>query len=315
MNNQALPFLVHETDISGRLVQLTDVAQDIASRRTLPIPVQGLLAEAVAIAGAMRSLLQFQGKLIIQAKGKGPVSMLVAQATPDGGLRATANVDEKRLKAYGKIPSFYALLGEGYVAFSLDRGSDFDLTQGIVELQKEGLAASLQHYFDQSDQISLRLISAAKFRDTGWVSGAIAIQRLPLIGGEGATDSAASGQTYGERTGAKIGHEEIAKDMWDEVLTLFNTTKASELTDPNLSGQQLLYRLFHEQGVRVAEPEGLTRFCVCDKERFVIALQSLNEADLSEVFTDGQASSTCEFCGTTYTASREELASFARSAI
>ena len=85
MTNQSLPFLVHQTDMSGRLVQLTHVAQDLATRREFPPAVQALIVEAAAVAGALRSLLKFQGKLIIQAKGKGPVSMLVAQADADGG--------------------------------------------------------------------------------------------------------------------------------------------------------------------------------------------------------------------------------------
>ena len=308
MSNQSLPFLVHQTDMSGRLVQLDTVAQDLATRRDFPPAVQGLIIEAAAIAGALRSLLKFQGRLIIQAKGKGPVSMIVAQADPDGGLRATADLAGDRLKAYGEWPSFYAMLGEGYVAFTLDRGADFERTQGIVELKPEGLAASLQHYFDQSDQVSLRLISGSRLTEAGWVTGALALQRLPLLGGEGAADSSAAGQSYGAREGEKLGQEEVAETLWEEALALLHTLSVEELTDPNLPGQDLLYRLFHEQGVQVAEADALSRTCQCDKERFIVALKSLSAEDLAEIFEAGPAESTCEFCGTTYVATPEDLA-------
>ena len=307
MTNQVLPFLIHGTDMSGRLVQLNQVAQDIASRRAFPAPVQGLVAEATALAGGLHALLKFQGKLIVQVRGKGPVSMVVAHAEADGGLRATATVDTTRLQAYGKHTSFYALLGEGHVAFTLDRGGDFERTQGIVTLQRAGLAASLQHYFDQSDQVDLRVVSAARFRETGWVAGAILLQRLPMLGGGGAADSTAAGSRYGARAGAHLGQEDAAHRMWETALALLGTVTETELTDPNLSGQRLLYRLFHEQGVRVGEPQALQRTCACDRERFLVALRSLPQGDLDDVFAGGDASSTCEFCGTTFTATRADL--------
>ncbi len=307
MTNQALPFLIHGTDMSGRFVQLNQVAQDVATRRAFPMPVQGLIAEATALAGGLHALLKFQGKLIIQVRGKGPVSMVVTHAEVNGGLRATATVDTNRLQAYGKHPSFCALLGEGHVAFTLDRGADFERTQGIVTLQRAGLAASLQHYFDQSDQVDLKVFSAARFRETGWVAGALLLQRLPLLGGDGAADSTASGSRYGVREGVHLDQEDTARRMWETALALFGTVTEEELTDPNLSGQRLLYRLFHEQGVRVGEPQALHRTCACDKKRFLVALRSLPQTDLDEVFAEGDASSTCEFCGTTFTATPSDL--------
>ena len=307
MTNHSLPFLLHQTDMSGRLVQLDSVAQDIATRRDFPPAVQGLIAEAAALAGALCSLLKFPGKLIIQARGKGPVPMIVAQADGEGGLRATAELDGDRLSAYGKWPSFYAMLGEGYVAFTLDRGADFERTQGVVELKPEGLAASLQHYFDQSDQVNLRLISGAKQHEGAWVAGALALQRLPLMGGEGSSDSTASGQTFGAREGEKIGDEETAEAQWIEALALLGTLSLDELTDPKLTSSELLYRLFHEQGVQVAEADALQRTCACDVERFVAALKTLGSEDLAEIFQDGKAESTCEFCGTTYRVTPDDL--------
>lgn len=307
MTNHSLPFLLHQTDMSGRLVQLQSVAQDIASRRDFPLAVQGLIVEAAAVAGALCSLLKFQGTLIIQARGKGPVPMIVAHADGQGGLRATAEVTRDRLDAYGKWPSFYAMLGEGYVAFTLDRGADFDRTQGVVELKSEGLAASLQHYFDQSDQVNLRLMSGARQVEGSWVAGAIALQRLPLMGGEGAADSSAAGQTFGAREGEKIGAEEAAEEQWTEALALLGTLAVEELTDPSLPSRDLLYRLFHEQGVQVAEADALERTCACDAERFIKALKTLSAEDLAEIFEDGEAESQCEFCGTTYRVTPHDL--------
>ena len=293
--------------MSGRLVQLTDVAQDLATRRDFPPPVQGLIAEAAALAGALRSLLQFQGRLIIQARGKGPVSMIVAQADSDGGLRATAELKGERLNAYGDWPSFYAMLGEGYVAFTLDRGADFEQTQGVVELQREGLAASVEHYFSMSDQVNLRLLSATRQVDGAWVAGALALQRLPLLGGEGAADSTAAGKEVGQRQGQTLGDEEKLEDQWQTALAFLNTVSDQELTDPMLASTDLLYRLFHEQGVQIAEADALSRTCHCNAERFIAALRTLGPQDLEEIFQDGPAESTCEFCGTTYSVDKDHI--------
>ena len=147
------------------------------------------------------------------------------------GACAPPQNEWERLEAYGDWPSFYAMLGEGYVAFTLDRGTDFEQTQGVVELKKEGLAASLQHYFDIPDQVNLRLLSAARQVEGAWVAGA-ARNAYPYWAGRRRWSSAA-GREVGEQQGTQLGDEEAADTLWQEALAFLGTVSDAELTIPH----------------------------------------------------------------------------------
>ena len=151
---------------------------------------------------------------------------------------------------------FTTLLGRGMWPLPSTAGQILSKHRALWICAVKGLAASLQHYFDMSDQVNLRLLSAARQVDGAWVAGALALQRLPLMGGEGAADSTAAGRIVGERKGSQLGDEEAAENQWQEALALLGTV-SQELTDPSLSSEDLLYRLFHEQGVQVAEADAL----------------------------------------------------------
>lgn len=290
-DNLAQPYMVHGTDISGRLVRLGSTVNEIATVHNYPAPIAALLAEATALAAAMASSLKFEGKLILQTQSDGPVNMLVADVTTDGALRGYAQFDEAAYTALS-MHDFRSLLGKGYIAFTVDQGQYTERYQGIVDLSGSSLAECIQHYFYQSDQVDMTVRVAADRDSAGaWRAGAILAQRLPEIGGEGEVSDGAA-----------------ARDAWDRALAFINSVQADELTDVNLPAQTLLYRLFHEDGVRVSETQALRHQCQCSEDRLKTVLLSLSAEELADCFVDGTVSSTCEFCNTTYAFTPEDLA-------
>ena len=290
VDNFAQPYMVHGTDISGRLVRLGSTVQNILDVHQYPAPIAALLAEAAALAAAMASSLKFDGKLILQTQSDGPVNMLVADVTTSGELRGYAQFDQAKYDALG-MHDFRSLVGKGYIAFTVDQGQHTERYQGIVDLEGADLGECIQHYFAQSDQVDMAVrIASDRSTDGQWRAGAILAQRLPEIGGEGeVTDS------------------EAAEDAWNRALAFLGSVKRDELTDSDLSANTLLYRLFHEDGVRVSDLKPLVHACQCSEDRLRTVLLSLAPEELAECFVDGTVSSTCEFCNTTYVFTPEDL--------
>ena len=289
-DDMALPYMVHGTDISGRVVRLGTTVDGIASVHNYPAPIAALLAEAAALAAAMASSLKFDGKLILQTQSNGPVGMLVADVTTKGDLRGYAQFDEEAYAALS-MHDFRSLVGSGYIAFTVDQGQYTERYQGIVDLSGDTLAACIQHYFAQSDQVDMIVRVAADQYPAGqWRAGAILAQRLPEIGGEG-----------------ELADGEAAREAWDRALAFIGSVKREELTDPNLPAETLLYRLFHEDGVRVSETHSLRHSCQCSEDRLKTVLLSLSAEELADCFVDGAVRSTCEFCNTTYAFTPDDL--------
>jgi molecular chaperone Hsp33 len=290
-DNLAQPYMVHGTDISGRLVRLGSAVDGIINVHDYPAPVAALLSEAAALAAAMASSLKFEGKLILQTQSDGPVGMLVADVTTDGALRGYAQFDAAAYTALS-MHDFRSLVGKGYIAFTVDQGQYSERYQGIVDLSGSNLAECIQHYFHQSDQVDMT-VRVSSDRDSAgkWRAGAILAQRLPEIGGEG-----------------EVSDGDAAQDAWDRALAFINSVQPEELTDADLPAETLLYRLFHEDGVRVSERQALRHDCQCSEDRLKTVLLSLSAEELADCFIDGVVSSTCEFCNTTYAFTPEDLA-------
>jgi molecular chaperone Hsp33 len=289
----SLPFQIEQCDTRGRLVRLGPAIDHILARHDYPEPVAYLLAEAVALTATMATALKFDGVFSLQAKGDGPVSTLVADCRTPGHLRGYASFDAERLDGLqlgpgGTTSLVPLLLGKGYLAFTIDpQSADLERYQGIVDLAGSSLADAAHAYFAQSDQLNARVVlSAAHHRKPGelrrhWRSGGILLQQLPLQPGGLSTE---------ERGYA-----------WEKVTALLGTTRADELTDPLLGHNELLYRLFHEDGVRVFETQALRDRCTCssDKVRGILTTFSAEEiADMTR--DDGRITVTCQFCSETY---------------
>lgn len=291
-DDAVFPFQLDGSAVRGRMVKLGAVVDEVLSRHAYAPPVSVLLGEALALAALLGSALKFDGKLILQIKGSGPVSLLVTDYETSGGMRAYAGVEET--KPLPADASAKDLLGEGYFALTIDQGPDTDRYQGVVPLDGTSLADFALAYFSQSEQIptALELAVGRSYQAGGegetWRAGGIMAQFMP---GEGGAR---------ERGEAEL-LKEVDEEEWLNAATLLSTTQADELLDPTLPPEDLLYRLFHEGGVRAFEPAPLAFRCGCTREKIVAVLSRYEAAELAAMAEeDGRIHVTCEFCNEAY---------------
>jgi molecular chaperone Hsp33 len=288
------PFLLESSGIRGRLLRLGPVADTILRRHDYPPAVARLLGEMLALAGALASLMKYEGVFTAQAKGDGPVALLVSDVTAEGDLRGYAGFDDERLAALldsGREVGLEDLMGEGYFAYTVDRGPGRERYQGIVALAGRTLADCLQHYFLQSDQVQSGIVLAAEKIADEWRSGALILQRIPEAGPTEAPLSSIEDQ-----------------DSWRRAMTLQVTCGKRELLDFSLSSHDLLYRLFHEEGVRVFEPRPLRAACRCSRERLEKVFTAMPREEVTALTVDGVVEARCEFCNARYLFDEEALA-------
>jgi molecular chaperone Hsp33 len=297
------PFQIDAPGLRGRLVRLGASVDEVLSRHDYPEPVARLLGETLALAAALSGALKYDGVFSLQTKGDGPVRMMVADITSEGALRGYAAFDEQALNealSSGAGAPLTApvprLLGRGHLAFTVDQGPDTERYQGIVELAGGTLADCAHHYFRQSEQLQAG-IKLACDRQPGpdgasrWRAGALMLQRLPES--EVQTDDEAI---------------EDADDDWRRSLLMMGSSTTAELTDPTVTPDQLLFRLFHEDGVRVYRAQAVRAGCRCSRERVSRMLQALPRTEVAELKVDDQVVVTCEFCNSRYTFTDPQLA-------
>ena len=283
----SLPFQIDRTGLRGRLVRLGDQVDAILQRHAYPPVIAVLLGEALALAACLASTVKFDdGVFTLQARGGGgPVRLLVADVTSEGALRGYVGFDADRLAELAEDDvSTARLFGGGHLAFTVDQGADYERYQGIVELAGESLAESVHHYFRQSEQIASGLkLACAPDPDGRWRAGALLVQKLP--------DDAA-------RRGAP---EEVAElieadEGFRRALILLGSATTEEMTDRDLTAEALLFRLFHEDGVRVYDEWRLIDRCRCRLDRVEDVLRQFGREQIEEFKVDGVVTVTCEFC-------------------
>jgi molecular chaperone Hsp33 len=295
------PFQIDAFALRGRHVRIGPVLDRIIGQHGYPEPVARMLGEAAALAATLAGALKYEGIFTLQTKGDGPIGLMVADVTSDGAVRGYAQYDADALAGLdGAGNSVPKLIGAGYLAFTVDQGQHTERYQGIVEITGATLAECAHHYFRQSEQIEVGIRLAAGRTESGWRAGAIMLQRLPL---EGGTESLLAFD--GEQAA------EAQDDGWRRSLMLLGTCTDAELIDPNLDSDQLLFRLFHEDGVRVYPAQPLEARCRCSRERIENVLKTLPPDDLQHLVVDGKVGVTCEFCSTFYEFSPEEIETLA----
>ena len=258
-------FVFERTNVRGQLVHLDATWRAILERRDYPPPVRELLGQAMAAAALLVTTIKFNGSLILQVQGDGPVSLIVVQAKADRTLRGLAHWSDPVLP--GPLAQ---LVGKARLAITIDQGGDRERYQGIVALDaEENFAAALEDYFARSEQLATRLwLSAGEGRAAG-----LLLQALP-----GETEDA---------------------DAWNRVVQLADTWREQELLE--LSQRELLRRLFHEEDVRLFEPEPVSFRCTCTRERIETVLRSLGYAEVKGIIEEqGRVSVDCEFCNQNY---------------
>ena len=302
-----LPFEVKPLGVRGRLVRLGETVDDILHRHDYPPAVSALLAEAVALTAMLGTTLKFDGKFILQTKTDGPVDMIVADFISPGKIRGYARFDRGGVEALDQ-PGHAQLMGNGYLAMTIDQGPDMERYQGIVPLQGDDLTAAAHSYFEKSEQIPTRIrLAAGPVIQRGgqgerWRAGAIMVQHLPRDGGFSPLP-----RHSGD---APEGHDEPIDedDDWVKARLLLDTAEDHELLDPQLSAERLLYRLYHEDGVTAYPATPVERYCSCSRENITKMLQRFPADDQADMIEDGEIGVTCEFCSTLYRIDPAELA-------
>ncbi|QEE13093.1 Hsp33 family molecular chaperone [Bartonella krasnovii] len=306
-----IPFQVEELDIRGRVVQLGKTLDSILNRHQYPEPVSYLLAEALLLTVLLGTSLKLTGKFILQTHSDGPVNMLVCDFSPPSSLRGYARFDKEQLKQAidNDQISSKNLLGKGTLAFTIDQGPNMQPYQGIVALDGSNLQEAARTYFDQSEQIStdIRLAVAILInRDNqgkpqkSWRAGGILTQFLPQASSHHQIDN-----LHQKREETK--DQTQLDNQWQEAKILMATIESSELTDPQVGSKRLLYRLFHEQGVRVFNPFSLVDQCSCSREKIKGMLESFPSDERNEMVKNKYISVTCEFCSKMYRFTLQEF--------
>jgi molecular chaperone Hsp33 len=304
-----LPFRTVRSGVIGRLVRLGPAVDEILSHHAAPNAVSQTLGEAVALTALLGTALKIDGKLTLQTKTDGLLDFLVVTYEPPGRLRAYARYDKKRVGADDDIAQG-ELIGSGHLAITIDPGEEMERYQGIVALTGDGVGEAALTYFHQSEQLPsfVRLAVARHYTagDKGkpgrwqWRAGGLMIQHLARAGGtEAALDEAfGDDEPYSEED-----------DDWERTRILASTVEDHELLDPTLPPDRLLYRLFHEEGVRAFPAASIEAYCRCSRERVEGFLRSFGAKELTDMREpDGSISVTCEFCTKTYRFAPDEIA-------
>jgi molecular chaperone Hsp33 len=294
-DDSVLPFAVEALDLRGRLVRLGPAVHSILSHYNYPPVVARLLGEASALAILLGSLLESHGRFQLQTKSDGVVDMLVVDYEAPGRLRGFARFDAERLKAE-RPAAPGELLGRGHLALTIEREEDAARYQGVVALEPAGLAEAAHNYFRQSEQIPsfVRLAVAESVTPEGrsWRAGGLLLQYLP------SGSARLRDLPPGDAPEGAWEPSYVEDDAWLEGLSLAGTIEDHELVDPSLSGERLLYRLFHERGVKVFPEREISEFCRCSPERVEKMLSSFSPEERRDmVGDDGKIGVTCEFCG------------------
>jgi molecular chaperone Hsp33 len=301
-----LPFEVSSLDLRGRVVRLGPVVDKILEKHDYPPPVAKLLGEAIVLTVMLGSALKIEGRFILQTQTEGPVRMLVVDFSTPGKVRACARYDKNRVAAAienGKT-AVGDLLGEGHLAMTIDQGPDMSRYQGLVALNGGSLEDAAHEYFLRSEQIPTRvrlavgeeLQKASGGANHRWRAGGIMLQFLPK-----SPERARVADLHpGDAPEGVEPHVVPEDEAWAEGQALVGTVEDLELIDPALSSERLVYRLFHEPGVRVFEAADVRAECSCSRDAVEAMLKSFSQDDRDHMIEDGRISVTCEFCSTSY---------------
>ncbi|MGD8934952.1 MAG: Hsp33 family molecular chaperone HslO [Thiogranum sp.] len=258
-------FVFERTDVRGELVHLDASWRAMLERQDYPSAVRNLLGEALAAAALLSATVKIDGSLQLQLHGDGPVSLLLAEVTAQGTLRGLAHW-------HGEVPD--GKLGEqvgaaARLALTIDPGGGGERYQGLIAVEKDTLAATLEDYFQRSEQLATRLwLAAGERRASGML-----LQRLP-------------------------GRSRDAED-WNRDVFLGDTVSPEELLD--LTARELLRRLFHEEDVRLFDAEPLSFRCSCSAERIETMLRGLGYDEVRDILEqEGDVQVSCEFCRQVY---------------
>jgi molecular chaperone Hsp33 len=314
VEDSVLPFEVAALDLRGRVVKLGPMLDEILTRHDYPAPVAKLVAEATVLTVLLGSSLKFDGRFILQTQSNGPVRMLVVDYTSPGNIRACASFDPARLAQIvaEQGASTASLLGTGHLAMTIDQGPDMSRYQGLVGLAGGDLEDAAHEYFLRSEQIPTRvrlavaeeLSASADGPRHRWRAGGMLLQFLP----KKAERMRGPDLDPGDAPEGVAPHALPEDAAWVEGRSLIATVTDIELIDRDLSSERLLYRLFHEHGVRVFRDNAVHAQCSCSRDSVATMLRRFSQDDRDHMVENGAITVTCEFCNARYAFAPEEVA-------
>ena len=266
MSDSLQRFLLESTPVRGEIVHLDATWRAVLERCRYPAPLQSLLGDMMAAAALLSAILKFEGSLIMQMQGNGPVQLLVVEATSEHTLRATAKWEHELPQ--GNVTE---LLGAGRFVISIVPTSGKQTYQGIVAIEGESIAQVLEHYMARSEQLETRLWLAS---DSQAAAGML-LQKLPAAPTQDA-------------------------DAWNRATQLGETIRREELL--SLPAREIIRRLYHEEDVRVFESRPVAFRCSCSRERVTSMLRMLGHDEVRSIIAERNSVEVdCEFCGRHYT--------------
>jgi molecular chaperone Hsp33 len=268
-------FLFDETHIRGEVTTLSKSYQAIKQRQNYPPAVSAILGEFLAAASLLSATLKFKGIVSIQAIGRGAITSLVAECSNNTQLRGIVRGD---YQSVSDSDNFKTLLGSATLAITIEPEGR-ERYQGLVPIDKDNLSECLEYYFTQSEQLSTKIkLAADQHRAAG-----ILIQEMP-----------------------HSRDDEQTQENWQHLSLLLESLKPEEQLE--LEHEQQLYRLFHEQQVRLFDPEDLQFFCSCSKPRTAKTLISLGYDEINDLYQEqGPIQVICEFCGQRYVFDKDDI--------
>ena len=279
MKDTLQKFMVDKAPVRGELVELSATWQQVLARRDYPVAVKRLLGEMLSAAALLSATLKFNGEIVMQVHGDGPVKLLVVECDSQLRLRATAKVIEGEVVPDdATLTQLVNLNGQGRFAITLDPQDKMpgqQAYQGIVPLDGDDVATVIENYMQRSEQLDTKLWLAAD----GQVSRGLLLQKLPTTGG--------------------INTPEDELDTWNRMSMLGNTLRTEELLSTDI--ETLLRRLFWEETIRVFEPDHPQFHCSCSREKVGNMLKMLGREEVEEALADlGKLEVDCDFCGQHY---------------
>jgi molecular chaperone Hsp33 len=267
-------FLLERAGVRGVIVRLGAAWREVAGRAEYPAPLLDLLGQTLAASALLTGNIKFDGALSVELKSKGALRLLFAECTDAGRLRGLARWNETLPE-----PLSLSELPQAIMAITIGQAERGQRYQGLVDLAHPELATALENYFQQSEQLPARFVLAAN----GQNAVGLMLQKLP---GEGGHDTV---------------HDE---DGWPRVEQLTATLGRDELL--STSPEEVLYRLYHEEVVRLFKPHPLAFGCSCSRERVEAMLRSLGREEIEATLAsqNGTIEVTCEFCAREYTFDR-----------
>ena len=279
-SDQLQRFIFEHSDIRGEILTLEKSFQGVLKNSNYPQAIQQLLGQFLAAAGLLSATLKFDGVITLQAQGTGPLSLIMADCTRHHNLRAIAKYSTEQLGAeyshYSKAP-LTELIGKGTLTLTIDpsKGKRY---QGIVPLESPSLEKCLEAYFTQSEQLPTRIWLSTNITGESPKAAGLLLQALP--------------------SQLKTTTEEN-QQLWEHATQLADTITADEQL--SLGHEQQLYRLFHQDELRLFEPNPVQFFCSCSAGRFATALISMGHHELNDILEEqGLISINCEFCRQQY---------------